>query len=512
MSFEMSQTPLEKLAQRQLTDRIGQENDRFGTVPSDEVIQLQPIESFQLSSDLRGVLQKEQQRELEQIFQEVCEINNEFVGEPTVKTEAYLEISDESSELSQRCSKWFARFVVQRLSKHNHRDGDSLVDRYLRLRAEFERFFIPYFCRPRSIGYVFFDQPAHHARYEYFSHIFSAYFTTICGQPCFNREAIDREPRLISELHGWYSEGARTGGWHLNRFIPFLERLAESPVLMSKAESRRAATDEANLSELASIAKDIKDMRPFLAGSSPDAFITDIGGQFVGLRWKLRYGIAHLCVGATRDDIVRETNSPKLTVDSLPTTTIRHDGILADVCCPWITTESWSDPDGLLLNLAVLEFIRDLLFQSYDRIDFVSIRQKALTGEITPEDEEQSLAVAADDFERRQTEIAVCDPTSGDPQPEESHEHDRENPSEATHQDNRPRSMRLQSLLNLLTRHFGCEVSTAKGSEIKVYRAGGRIFTLGRHTLNREVEAVKVSRLLRRLEISISDWIKAVYS
>jgi hypothetical protein len=66
-------------------------------------------------------------------------------------------------------------------------------------------------------------------------------------------------------------------------------------------------------------------------------------------------------------------------------------------------------------------------------------------------------------------------------------------------------------LLNFLADCFGCEVRQGKGSEVTVYRQGGRIFTLGHHGSNDEVSSVMVKRLLKRLEIGLVEWRLFVY-
>ena len=66
-------------------------------------------------------------------------------------------------------------------------------------------------------------------------------------------------------------------------------------------------------------------------------------------------------------------------------------------------------------------------------------------------------------------------------------------------------------MLNFLADRFGCEIRPGKGSEVTVYRAGGRIFTLGRHRRNDEVSSLIVKLLLKRLGISPQEWLKAVY-
>lgn len=67
-------------------------------------------------------------------------------------------------------------------------------------------------------------------------------------------------------------------------------------------------------------------------------------------------------------------------------------------------------------------------------------------------------------------------------------------------------AVRMEVLLRLLERSFGCEVSVGKGSEVTVYRPGGRKFTLGHHTRNRHVPAHLVRALLKAVGIAVTEW------
>jgi len=68
----------------------------------------------------------------------------------------------------------------------------------------------------------------------------------------------------------------------------------------------------------------------------------------------------------------------------------------------------------------------------------------------------------------------------------------REEPTEGM----RVPAVRTVTLLALLERRFGCEVGRGKGSEVTVWRPGGRKFTLGHHHRNTHVPAHVVRALL----------------
>jgi len=70
-------------------------------------------------------------------------------------------------------------------------------------------------------------------------------------------------------------------------------------------------------------------------------------------------------------------------------------------------------------------------------------------------------------------------------------------------------SARSQQVFSVLTR-LGCEVSQGKGSEIKIYRPGAKIFTLGHHKRNERLGWSLIRRILKRLEIPVHQWVAAV--
>ena len=69
--------------------------------------------------------------------------------------------------------------------------------------------------------------------------------------------------------------------------------------------------------------------------------------------------------------------------------------------------------------------------------------------------------------------------------------------------------LRLKRIRAILTGHFACEWSMAKGSERKVYRQGGKQFTFGCHGLDPQVHPVQIKNCLGKLGISLGDFIAA---
>ncbi len=71
-------------------------------------------------------------------------------------------------------------------------------------------------------------------------------------------------------------------------------------------------------------------------------------------------------------------------------------------------------------------------------------------------------------------------------------------------------AVRMERLLGMLESRLGCEVKPGKGSEVTVYRPGGVKFVLGHHHRNRHVPSHLVRLLLKRVGISVEEWLRAV--
>ena len=68
-------------------------------------------------------------------------------------------------------------------------------------------------------------------------------------------------------------------------------------------------------------------------------------------------------------------------------------------------------------------------------------------------------------------------------------------------------AVREHSLLLLMERHFGCEVRFSKGSEVTVYRPGGKIFTLPGKRRGQHMPSFMIAAMLKRLGIPARDFV-----
>ncbi len=476
-------------AQRQLTELIGRRNDSHGNVQSHEIISSRELS--ELPTDLTNLLSKKQTNDLNGILRSLYELDNKFAGTNTIEAEVSICVSGDAELLFEDCRKWFAKYVERRLLKERRRNKYPASHRFNQLYTEFHELFSPLFNRPQSLGYVFFDEPNKHATFHFFEAIFAPFFSQIYPNHKLRDPKLDwprrEKDRFVSEAHQAELLLRLFAGqqrWNLNRFYPFLEVTAKVSKIRSSANVHRLKAAIELKNELAQVAADIRAMRPLLVGGNPNAFVADIGSHFIGLQWSLRFGIATLCIGATREEVVREVNMPGIGAASLPIATVHQDGHLSDVTCPWFTTSNWKNPDAWAINLAVLEFVRDFLFEKYDKIDLNAIRVKGRTGEYTEEEEVQVLAVESFDLELGESTSSIRTVDVED------------------------REFRIVSSLKRNTflsrlKKFGCDWIPSKGSHIKV-RRDDHSYPL---SLRDEYNPYIQKDCLRALGISTQEWV-----
>ena len=251
---------------------------------------------------------------------------------------------------------------------------------------------------------------------------------------------------------------------------------------------------------------EMQEMRPFLLrGFRPEEATIRLSDHLVvAWDWSLRYGPASLIAGASVDDIrqVEATGKVKQMVG------VARDGLLIDANNPWVTTESLSASESWLPeNALVLELIHEKLFGLFDRIDFNRIRSH--TNAATDDDSNDDLNEHSND---EAIALSIQHLAANDEDDRADETLGQRGPSMGpVRKARRIRPLRFQRLRNFLENRFGCEVQSGKGSEVKVYRGGSRIFILGHHGSNDEVHSVVVKQLLKRLDIRPQEWLQAVY-
>lgn len=211
------------------------------------------------------------------------------------------------------------------------------------------------------------------------------------------------------------------------------------------------------------MAEDIVEARALIiAGYDAAAIACPQPGGWTTFEWDLQHSTGIILVGATREKLLAQDDAAHL----LHPLRVHLDGRIAGYV-RW-----WEPGDDPAWEVALLEPLHARLVDAW----LARVPPK-------PPVEEPSTPVAA--------VATVADACQRIAEPVEGH---------------RIPAVRMQSLLHVLERRFACEVAAGKGSEVTVYRPGGRKFTLGHHTRNTHVPAHVVRALLKAVGISVTEW------
>lgn len=235
------------------------------------------------------------------------------------------------------------------------------------------------------------------------------------------------------------------------------------------------------LAELACIAEDLKEFPARLARTfRPEQHILQLGEDaYAAWTWNDRHQAGVILLGATEEDARRQVTTQFMVVPIA----IGLDGVPVDLTAPLRRVDS---PDVIRWTLGALRPIHEHLFRLWDA---VGPRPWEVRGDDHDQDELEAIATAV-----------------------EALEDDEGDPDEAT--DSRPRvrvpAVRTNKLLSVLEGHFGCEVSRGKGSEITVFREGGRIYTLPGHKRNTHYPTWMIRALLKTVGIPAREFAEVV--
>ena len=495
----------------QFGTRLGREYDRRNDeVRSDEVVERQESEAYQLSDVLKQIISPHDQVEIAESLEQLRLLNNSFEGQRVVIAEADLQLSGEHRPLAARIRKWLEQHFETRIKKHSPRDNGDPARKLCRLIGElFDLIAIPYFDRKHTIGYILFEPLRNHVSHVLFTRLLSNYVSIRPSGVYLNLVAI-RQSRINKvELELLAKDFAEKHGWYLDFLPSFFDKIRDALSSETRTEMPRVVSRDSLIQNMNDLAADVIEMRCVVGGSNPGNLRLAIGKLVVGLKWATRNSILELHVGQSDDEVTRSIFQNKYGVDSSPKVNIGYDGLITDCYRPWHSSETaGDDSDWLHLNFLLLDRIHSRLFASYERIDFDKLREKARSGSVLPDEEDQALAVAAHDLECREINPVASSSISITVDSDAA-------PAHLTAPKQRApllRPIRMQTLLKWLTTQFNCEVTQGKGSEVNVFRLGGRTDTLAHHKRNPEIHVVRLKTLLRKLGINAREFFALVYS
>ena len=467
-------------------------------VPRGEVVLSQPAADYAPPAYLSKTATPAQVEELAGLLRGLRAANEEHAGEATLEAQAYLTATGEGRGLEEGLRAWCegyfrARADRRHLGPHVGNDPFQLA---VKLEGELGDLLGELSCRPGTLNCYFLNLSLGYVPHLLYELLWrDLLWPELVGGDWTYGLARGYRPHRPGTLEGM-ARRAERGGWlddHLGRL---LRRLAEGADGRSVAELA-ALGDAELLGGLAAMASDVQQMRPLLAVNfKPRKAALDFGpGLSAAWSWALGPGIAGPVVGDGPGDLERllAEGRTRLLV------AVDHGGLLCDARMPWVTAATVRLPGGprpLALNYHLLERFHERLLSFYGRIDLRRARAEVLAaGGVGPEEGAVLAALAA-------SCRALAD---SDPEGEEGPA------AEGGPRLGRLRPLRSGRLLALLDREFGCQVERGKGSEVTLYRHGGRKFRLGHHRRSVEVHPLLLRRLLGRLGIAPADWLRACH-
>lgn len=492
--------------QRQLSaeaDRIARDDVKVPSpwtlIPRDEEIRPQPAAAYRPPPFLARTASPAQVEELTALLSRLREVNDEHAGEKTLEAQVYYAVTGLGRDLKEGFRRWCEEYFLARADPR-HLNPQVRNDPFLLFEkrvGEMDDLLGGLSRREHTLNSMFLNLSLEFVPWLLYDRLWKGLveFTPMGSDRVECRTVPPYRPvtpEILAAMAAWVDER----GWYDDHLARCLRRLAGAvdPRHLAGIAPR---PDERLRAELAAMARDIQEMRPLLVcGYKSRKTALALGvGLWASWAWCGRHGIANLSVGGDEATVVRlaETNRTARFVG------VDADGLLFDSRTPWLTAADAKTPPGgprpLALNHHVLGRFHERLFTFYDRIDLRRVRREGLvqTENGCPDEEAVVAALAASCRDLAEQE---------EPAPEGA-ETAQSGPS------GRIRPLRSTRLLALLADRFGCEVRQGKGSEVTVYREGGRKFTLGHHGRCVEVRAAVLRRLLRRVGISPADWLHA---
>ncbi|PRM98009.1 hypothetical protein CJ667_04180, partial [Aliarcobacter cryaerophilus] len=434
-----------------------------------DVVNYQEINTCIIPIDKSKILGKELYDRLNILLRKMVDINNKYVGQIVTsalinlsENKEYFSIRNEFLELSKEyCSK--------RISKINNKDKDQ-VDRYYRIYHEI----LPWFdqkisIRENTIFYSFIDLFLEYIPYFLYEHTFKQYVEIK------DRTSINLIGNIALEKREFIKNQLYLYNFHQN-FLKELLSLTNSIQLSSNLESLNK--DEL-LKKVFELAQDIKWWGTFMSSSYKDSdnLIPIIKDEFdISWAWNFDNSIGFISFWFDNNELNKQLKKKRIFQ-----VVLNYDGVFEDKIRRWISTLNINNIDNLYalkINLFILEKIYSYLENIYNKIDHNKILNQFMNkhnNNLIIEDEEKNIA-DLDDVKFDKNEIFTI----------------------------------KQSRLLIILKSIGCEIREGKGSEISIYKFGGKHYTMGHHKKDEYIYPPTIINILKTLNISPKDFMQCL--
>ena len=370
--------------------------------------------------------------------------------------------------LGQEFDRWMTAHARARLAKSSPRDLGDPFFKFNRLREEFGAWVEALVLTPNSGHLVPLSRLHKKVSWELYRGTWSNAVVRDGSGLVVGIQAghplVDEMLRSVLEMNHWHREG----------LIPALA--ASHPELSASGP----ATNHAD--ELRVIVQDLVEMRGLLVRSFvPSEHVLELApGVFAGWSWEIGHLAGTVEMSTSAADAAQRLESGV----SGYAFGLDMDGVPREVTTPWVEFA----PGVSTWALGVVRPIHAHMLRLWDAAERPA---QSLPGDAALPDEGEAIAAACEALALG--DVAVASGGSSD---------ERERP--------RVPAVRTITLLALLERMFGVEVKRGKGSEITVYRVGGRKYTLPNHKRNMHFPSHIVRAMLRALGIGAAEFRAAV--
>lgn len=412
----------------------------------DEVIGA--IQPLTVPAFLKATCSKAALGQLRTLLGEIQAWAGGLVGLGSIEADALYNGDPMAVLLRDELIAWALAHTRTRLDKPNPRDQDDPFRKWLRLNQEICGW-LDELCLGRGPRVALVDVPDRIA-----AEIWDA--------------TVGAELRFLPGEGGmWVDYGRLDPRWHEaihQTLLLYAWNEADALSYARRQFPSRASGDQGDLTQRRrALAEDIVEARALIiAGYDAAAIACPQPGGWTTFEWDLRHSTGMILVGPTYEELIDQENKGLLHHPLR----VHLDGRVAG-CVRW-----WEPADDPAWEVAILEPLHARLVEAW-----------LARAPSRPPEEEPSTTIEA--------VAAVADACQHIAETVEGH---------------RIPAVRMQTLLRLLERRFGCEVGSGKGSEVTVYRPGGRKFTLGHHTRNTHVPAHVVRALLKAVGITVTEW------
>lgn len=432
---------LEELPQRTKRENMIVEGvrarDRLITAPRDA--DYEPPEHF------RRTVAPAALRDLRSLLRDLRRLREQLVGLRVGDAEALYSGDEFAVLLRDSIDDWVTRHARSRIAKPSPRDDGDPFAKFQRLVLEFSRWFD---------GLVHAEGQGHQVALAGLDHKLGwtlaqgTWFRLLTRNEAGAVRGIDMADRGNASICG---EIYRDGQWGRERAVATQAAMMREVWVTGDSDALRV--------ELKAMSADIREMRGLvIRGYRPEDHVVEVaGGVFAAWVWEVGHTTGVLAVGRSADGVARQVlRREQVAVE------MDLSGTPRDPAMPWLDL----GPQVLPWTVGILRPVHRRLLEVWETAPRPAAA--APVGDDTAS-EVEAVAAACERIARsEEKESRVLVP-----------------------------GVRRITLLNLLERHFGCEIKKGKGSEITVWRPGGRKYILPGHKGNTHFHSYMVTAMLK---------------